>query len=160
MLLVRAGLLSVALAMAAGCNPLGATCASRQKTGAVGSASGVVGPGETRVHRLVYGTEGSQNNIDISWPNQNGAGAPHIQFFVTRVTCEQFTPSDATGACAVLARGGWVEGPVVSSLIVTNGRGNPDVLGTPAEYKLWVVGDPVQSVAYSVTTTFFYGPDC
>jgi hypothetical protein len=160
MLLIRAGLLAVAFAGAAGCNPLGATCVSRQKTGAVDSTSGVVGPGETRVHRLTYGTEGSQNDINVSWPGQGGTGAPHIQFYVTRVGCEQFTPSDATGACAVLARGGWIDGSTLSSLIVTNGRGNPDVLGTPAEYKLWVVGDAVQSVAYSVTTTFFYGPDC
>ena len=161
MLLVRAIVSAMALVAATGCNPVAATCISRQKTGAVDSTSAVVGPGETQVHRLAYGTDGSQNNIEIRWPNQNGPGAPHIQFYVTRVTCEQFTPSDATGACAVLARGGWVDGAtVVSSLIVTNGRGNPDVLGTPAEYHLWVVGDPAQSVAYSVTTTFFYGPDC
>jgi hypothetical protein len=46
------------------------------------------------------------------------------------------------------------------SLIVTNGRGNPDILGTPAEYKLWVAGDPSQSVAYSISITWFFGPDC
>ncbi len=157
---VYVGLVALAVSSGAGCNPIGATCVGRQKTGSVTSVSGAIGVGETVVHRLPYGTDGSQNNISVSWTNQSGPGAPQLQFYVTRAACETFTPADATGSCAVLARGGWSDGRVSSSLIITNGRGNPDVLGTPAEYKLWIIGDPAQGATYSVTTTWFYGPDC
>ena len=122
--------------------------------------SGTIEAGQTVVHRVAYGTEGSQNNVNVSWTGQTASNSPQLQSFVTRVTCENFTPADATGACAILARGGSFEGHIASSLVVTNGRGNPDVLGTPAEYKLWVVGDSQQPAAYSVVTTYFYGPDC
>jgi hypothetical protein len=43
--------------------------------------------------------------------------------------------------------------------LLTNGRGNPAVLGTPAEYKLWVVGDAEQSSAYAIDITWVRGPD-
>jgi len=157
---IYVGLVAVAVFSGAGCNPIGATCVGRQKTGSVTSLSGTIGVGETVVHRLPYGTDGSQNNINVTWTNQSGPGAPQLGFYVTRVTCEQFAPADATGTCAVLARGGLSDGHLVLSLVVTNGRGNPDVLGTPAEYKLWIIGDAAQAAAYTVTTTWFYGPDC
>lgn len=157
---VYAGLVALAVASGAGCNPITASCVGRQKTGPVTSVSGTIGAGETLVHRLPYGTDGSQNNISVSWTNQSGPNAPQLQFYATRASCEQFTPAEATGACAVLGRGGWSEGHLVVSIVVANGRGNPDVLGTPAEYKLWIMGDSAQAAAYSVTTTWFYGPDC
>ena len=154
------GIVALAVAGGAGCNPLAASCLGRQKTGPAASASGTIAAGETLVHRLAYGTDGSQNNVAVSWTNQSGPGAPRLQFYATRTTCEHFTPVNATGACAVLALGGWIEGHVAPTLVIANGRGNPDVLGTPAEYKLWVIGDPEQGAAYSVTATWFYGPDC
>lgn len=160
MRILRAGILACAVVSGAGCNPLAASCLSRQKTGPVASVSGTVGAGQTLVHRLPYGTDGSQNTVNVSWASQGGSGAPQVQFYATRTACENFAPENATGACAVLGRGGWFEGHIVSSLTITNGRGNPDVLGTPAEYKLWVVGDAQQSASYSVMTTWFYGPDC
>lgn len=160
MRLLRVLTLMCAVVSGTGCNPLAASCLSCQKTGPVASSSGTIGAGETLAHRLAYGTDGSQNAINVSWTNQGGPGAPQLQFYVTRAACENFEPANATGACAVIARGGWSDGHLVSTLIITNGRGNPDILGTPAEYKLWVVGDSGQGAAYSVTTTWFYGPDC
>lgn len=160
MQLLRLGIIALAIVSGAGCNPLAASCLGRQKTGPAASAIGAIEPGETLVHRLAYGTDGSQNNIAVSWANQSGPGAPQLQFYVTRTACENFTPVNPTGTCTVLARGGWIEGRVVPTLVLANGRGNPDVLGTPAEYKLWVIGDPEHGAAYSVTATWFYGPDC
>ena len=160
MVLLRVAMLACAVVSGAGCNPLAASCLSRQKTGSVASVNGTVGAGETVVHRLEYGTDGSQNTINVSWTSQGATGAPQLQFYATRTACENFTPEKATGSCALLARGGWFDGHIASSLILANGRGNPDVLGTPAEYKLWVVGDPQQSATYTVMTTWFYGPDC
>lgn len=160
MRLFQAFIVALAAAGSTGCNPLAASCLGRQKTGPAASVSGTIAAGETLVHRLAYATDGSQNNIAVSWTNQSGPGAPQLQFYVTRTDCEQFTPLRATGTCAVLARGGWNEGQVVPTFVVANGRGNPDVLGTPAEYKLWVIGDPQQGATYTVTATWFYGPDC
>jgi hypothetical protein len=160
MRVLRIGVVAIAVAGNAACSPLAASCIARQKTGPVASASGTIGAGETLVHRLPYGTDGSQNNIAVSWSNQSGPDASQLQFYATRTACENFTPANATGACAVLARGGWTEGRVAPTLVIASGRGNPDVLGTPAEYKLWVIGDSKQGASYSVTTTWFYGPDC
>lgn len=160
MTLIRGALLVSVAAWGWACSPMAATCVSRQKTGQVASFNGTVEAGQTAVHRVAYGTDGSQNNVNVTWSNQAAADGPQLQFFVTRVTCENFSPADATAACAILARGGWYDGRVATSLIITNGRGNPDVLGVPAEYKLWIVGDPAKPATYSVTTTFFYGPDC
>ena len=53
-----------------------------------------------------------------------------------------------------------VDGLAVATLIVTHGRGNPEVLGTPPEFKVWVVGDATQRVSYTLTATWFRGPDC
>jgi hypothetical protein len=89
--------------------------------------------------------------------------APRVRFFATRVDCEEFNPAGPNiGACTRLAIAGWVESGshVASTLIVTNGNGNPDVLGTPAEYKIWIAGDPERRASYSITITYFSGPDC
>ena len=126
MRLLGAGLVALVAAGGAACNPIGASCVSRQKTGLVASVSGTIGVEETVVHRLAYGTDGSQNNISVTWRSQDGTGTPRLRFYVTRVTCEGLTELNLnlTGACAVLARGGWVDGHIASTLIIANGRGN------------------------------------
>jgi hypothetical protein len=48
----------------------------------------------------------------------------------------------------------------VTMAIITHGRGNPEQLGPTAEYKIWIFGDPDQSVSYTIDITSFYGPDC
>lgn len=159
-MILRVAMLALAVGSGTGCSLLGPACISRQQTGAVASLSGTAEAGQTQVHRVPYGTDGSQNNVNVSWTGQGQSGGAQLQFYATRTACENFDPASASGACAILGQGGWSQGHVVTSLIITNGRGNPDVLGMPAEYKLWVVGDPQRSAAYSVTTTWFYGPDC
>ncbi len=77
----------------------------------------------------------------------------------TEVGCVDFRPPPAanSGECSVFALA-VSEG--VTTLTIANGRGNPDRLGSPPEYKLWVVGDPEQSVRYTIDVTWFRGPDC
>jgi hypothetical protein len=65
-----------------------------------------------------------------------------------------------SGECAVLGSAGTVGEIVVDQLTITHGRGNPETLGAQAQYKLWVVGDPGQSVHYTLSATWFFGPDC
>jgi len=69
-------------------------------------------------------------------------------------------PAINTDACAVLGGAGSFDGRIATTLIIANGRGNPDSLGSPAEYKLWVVGDSEQSTRYTLNITWFFGPDC
>jgi hypothetical protein len=105
--------------------------------------------------------------------------------WATKVDCVDFTPPadpnaslPAVGACADLGIAGWRLSPtarpcavnrtcdpvfsdlVQNSLIITNGQGNPDKLGPNPQYKLWVMGDPGQSATYSLSITWFRGPDC
>ena len=169
--------LGLATIGATGCGVTGPSCVGQQKRGDVFSLDGEVGAGAVAVHRVQYGTDGSQNDVKISWPGQM-SGAPRIKVYATRVGCTDFSPAAATGACALVGSAGGTLSPnarpcvtahtcqptdddiIQNSLIITNGRGNPDVLGTPAEYKLWVVGDPEASVRYSISATYFSGPDC
>jgi hypothetical protein len=161
----------------AGCGIVAPSCLDRQKRGAVFSLDGEVGAGSVAVHRVQYGTEGSQNDLQITWPGQM-SGAARIKVYATSVGCVDFSPAAASGACALVGGAGGTLSPtprpcvtahtcqpsdediIQSSLTITNGQGNPDVLGTPAEYTLWVVGDPQAAVRYSITATYFRGPDC
>lgn len=104
-------------------------------------------------------------------------GNPRIKVYATKVDCVDFSPNQ-TGACANIGGGGGTLSPtarpcvidrtcqpeaddiVQNSLTVTHGAGNPEVLGQPAEYKLWVVGDPARHVSYGIEITWFRGPDC
>lgn len=156
-----------ALAVAALLLPLGAcritgpSCIDRQEQGTVVTVSGSVAAAEVVVHRLSYDTRGSQNDVRIDWPGQLDADGPRLTIYATLVTCEQFTlPADANaGDCAILTQAGWVSpGIVVTSLTLTHGRGNPERLGTPPEYKLWITSD--RPTSYSIIVSYFFGPDC
>lgn len=177
--------LSILGVSANGCGIVGPSCLSQQKTGAVATVSGEVGPREVTVHRVPYGTEGSQNDVNVSWTGQFTPNGPQIRVYATKIDCVDFTPpgdpinaSSDSGPCGNIGGFGSVLSQtarpcartntcrvessdlVQTSLMVVNGRGNPDRLGFPAEYKLWVVGDSRQSVTYTIGTTWFYGPDC
>lgn len=143
------------------CDLLGPTCLGRQQRGSVTTITGRVEPGQIAAHRVRYETSGSQNDAHIQWDGDRRADGPRINVYATRAACIDFDPSTASGACAILSRAGALPGGnIASTLIVTNGRGNPEVLGQPAEYKLWVVGDPLQTAHYTISITWFYGPDC
>jgi len=156
---------------------LGPSCVSKQKTGAVFSIDGDVAAGAIAMHRVPYGTEGSQNNLRVSWGGQP-SGTIRIKVYATKIGCVDFSPARATGDCTIIGHPGGTLSPtarpcvsantcqptdddiIQNSLTVVSGQGNPDILGSPAEYKLWVVGDSQLAVHYTISATFFAGPDC
>jgi len=165
----------VLLTGATGCAGLRAkACLQQQQRGNVFYLSGEVAPGGNTVHKVLYGTEGSQNNIKITWSGQWGPGGPRLTLYATRTVCMNAAevgtsgtiwrpPGQVAPPCATVGNknGIMVEGEFVQTgLIITNGRGNPDVLGSPAEYKLWIFGDPDKRALYSIVSSYFYGPDC
>ena len=157
--------IGILMATTPACGLVGPSCLSRQHEGSVTSLTGEVAAGRIAVHRVPYGTEGSQNDIQITWDGQWVASGPRIRVYTTKVDCVDFTPERGAGPCASVGSSGGFAEPgtgqfVQTSLIVTNGRGNPDILGSPPEYKLWVVGDADRATRYSITITWFYGPDC
>jgi hypothetical protein len=155
--IVCVGLLVLA---GAGCNPLGPSCLERREEGTLAGDSGSVDAGETSMHVVAYDTRGSQNDVRLSWSGQSAADGPQLRAYATRADCQTFTlPAESnTGACAVLASAGRSPTGTSTTLIVTHGRGNPERLGSPPEFKLWVVSDRLTS--YSFTIRWFFGPDC
>ena len=135
------------------CGLVGPSCVARQERGSVASFDGQVDAGAIAMHQVRYGTEGSQNNVEVSY--DLSSHPPRLRIYATRIACADFRPSMTATApeCAVLASG-------ERSLIVTHGRGNPAQLGPAPEYRLWIVGDEARSVRYHVEITYFYGPDC
>lgn len=162
MKVVRRLVLVSTLVAECGCGLIGPSCLGRQRRGTVAVVSGEVGPGGISVHRVTYDIEGSQNNVDLVWPESNRVGGPRLVAYATRAACDSFgLPASAnTGECRVLAATPSVNGVGVATLIVTHGRGNPEVLGMPPEFKVWVVGDDTRRVSYMLTVTWSRGPDC
>ena len=147
------------------CGLVGPSCLARQHKGTVATLTGDVAAGAIAVHRVAYGTDGSQNDVDISWIGQSDANGPRIKLYATKVDCDRFVADTYTGPCAIIGSASGFTDPttgrfVQSSLTLTHGRGNPEVLGSPPEYKLWVVGDSSKNTSYRITITWFYGPDC
>ena len=150
------------IACSSGCAWIGPSCVGRQQRGTVTTLEGTVAAGEIVSYQVRYETRGSQNDARFVWDGQPPATAPRIRIHATRIACTDFQapPHVNSGACAVLASGGWSELGLPSAMIVTHGRGNPEVLGSPAEYKIWIVGDAERSARYTINITWFYGPDC
>jgi len=160
-------LLALMVAFGPGCGLVGPSCLAQTERGTVTSLRGEVAARMLAVHQVTYGSEGSQNDVNITWRGQFDSGGPRLRVYATRVGCEEFVPSNtapAGGPCASIGSAGGIRAPeddfIQTSLIVTNGRGNPDILGAPPDYRLWVVGDSSQNATYTMTITWFYGPDC
>lgn len=144
-----------------GCDLIGPSCLARQERGTVATVRADVAAGQVVSHRVAYDARGSQNDIHFSWVNQGDAAGPRVSIYATRAECDFTAPSQTSaGACAILARGGWIDGVRVASMSITHGRGNPEQLGSPPEYKLWIVGDAAQRASYVLEITWFFGPDC
>jgi hypothetical protein len=148
------------LLLSAGCGLVGPHCTNRQERGTAAIITGSVGAGEVMVHRVAYDTRGSQNDARIDWPGRQDPDAARLTVYATLASCEGFVlPADTnSGACAVVARGGWSAQGIATSLTVAHGRGNPEQFGNPAEYKLWITSD--RSTSYSIVVSYFFGPDC
>jgi hypothetical protein len=162
---------------ATGCGLTGPSCLDQQKRGDVTSVAGEVGAGAIAMHVVPYGTEGSQNDLRISWPGQS-SGSPVLKVYATKIGCASFSPTTPSSGCGTIGSPGGTLSPnarpcvtahtcqptdddiVQNSLTIASGQGNPDIIGSPAQYKLWVVGDPSVAVRYSITITWFRGPDC
>ena len=146
-----------------GCDLLAPTCLGRQHRGTATEVLARIDAGQIIVHRLSYDTRGSQNDVEITWADQTLADGPRLRTYATKVGCETepLPGVNGTGDCRILSSAGSLDsGNFASRLIVTHGRGNPEVLGTPPEFKVWIVGDPSRSALYTMTQTWFYGPDC
>lgn len=143
-----------------GCSLFGPYCLAQREEGPVTSIEGTVGPGELVMHRVRYDTRGSQNDADLLWGGMNAPDGPQLNVYATRATCEAFAlpASENSGDCAILASGGWTPQGVARTVIVTHGRGNPERLGTPPEYNLWVTAD--RFTGYTISISYFFGPDC
>ncbi len=155
---------AAALVLASGpaCGLVGPSCLERQQRGHVTTLDGEVAAGQVVSHLVPYETSGSQNDAALSWDSQSSPNPARIRAFATRTTCTDFQPPPAanSGDCAVLAAAGWNEVGIARTLIVTHGRGNPERLGSPPEYRIWIVGDAERSARYTIAITWFYGPDC
>jgi hypothetical protein len=123
---------------------------------------GVVAAQQVVSHLVLYETRGSQNDANLTWTDQFGPSGPRLTFHATRAECSNFQPPPAAngGHCTILASAGWTPAGIANTLIVTHGRGNPERLGSPPEYKIWVTGDPGRAAQYAIDITWFYGPDC
>jgi hypothetical protein len=157
---MRHGAIALMVLGASGCAVVGPSCMERQQSGHVATINGSVAAGGVARHEVMYASDGSQNDVNLTWSGQRSASPPRLAFYATRATCEAFDPAAPQGGCAILGRGGWADGHIATTLIVTNGRGNPDVLGVPPVYRIWVVGDPDVASAYTMDITWFFGPDC
>lgn len=158
--MVRAAATGLFLLAVWGCGIVGPSCIDQQERGQVFTLTGDVSAGQITSHRVPYETRGSQNDVNVSWVGDAQPDGPRIALHATRVGCADFRQPAGDGVCSILGSAGWINGHLVTSFVIPNGRGNPDILGSPAEYKLWIVGDPHQSARYTVTATWFYGPDC
>ena len=146
-----------------GCILIGPSCLAQQSRGTAETILGQIGAGQTVVHRLAYEARGSQNDVEISWSGQTDATGARIRVYATRIGCETEPRPGIIGMgdCQTLSIAGTLDsGSIATRLIITHGRGNPEVLGTPAEFKVWVVGDAARSTVYTLTQTWFHGPDC
>lgn len=142
------------------CSLIGPTCVGRQDRGTVVALEGEVDAGAMTAHRVRYDAAGSQNDVQLR--TDGPTGREGLRAYATYADCLDFTPAaaGATGSCAVLAAGGALDGPFVTTLVITHGRGNPELLGTLPAYVLWVVGDPAHRTRYTLDITWFRGPDC
>lgn len=142
------------------CSPIGPSCVARQDRGTVVAFEGEVDAGATTAHRVRYDPAGSQNVVQLRTDGPAGREGPRV--YATRADCLDFTPAGAggAGACAVLAAGGALDGVFVTTLVIAHGRGNPEILGSPPAYVLWVVGDPERRTRYTLDITWSRGPDC
>ena len=144
----------------AGCSLLAPTCLAQQERHYSEPETATIQAGEVIVLRRPYDSRGSQNDIGIDWSGR--LDGTTLQAFVTRADCESGPEPEAlfTSACRVLARGGSVGGVNIINMIVTHGRGNPEVLGNPPAFKIWLHGDPMRSTVYTLRQSSFHGPDC
>lgn len=176
---MRMMILATAFALCSyGCNVIGPSCLSQRHSGAVTTITAQVSAGAIVSHKVSYGTQGSQNNLEIRWTDQSSKDGPRIRVYATLLDCVDFTPRSANGICSDIGGFGGIISPnarpcavahtcspepddlIQTSKIITNGHGNPETLGNPPEYKLWVVGDSQQTTNYTISITWFYGPDC
>lgn len=106
----------------------------------------------------------ASNTIEVTWPGAGAPGGPRLWFVATRSACSAFPREvalDPSSPCAVLAEAGQRhDGPLVSSMTVTHGRGNPAVLGTPPDYRVWIVNDATAPTPFTLDARWSFGPDC
>ena len=97
--------IAVMMLGASGCAVVGPSCIERRQSGHVATLNGSVAAGGVARHAVTYASEGSQNDVHLTWPGQLAAAPPRLAFYATRATCEAFDPAAPLGPCAILGRG-------------------------------------------------------
>ncbi|CAN5852358.1 hypothetical protein BH24ACI5_BH24ACI5_10220 [soil metagenome] len=184
------GTLLLIVAASQGCALLGWNCRRGQKTGDVTTITGRVEAGQLVSHLVPYDQQGTQNDVRISWPGQSGTDAPRLRVYATSASCQEFTappvdtftPGTPSTDRRTVPRGPAPQprpGSEADPCVVMSGRqfmftstgelvqdglvvaGGPEQLKPDLhEYKLHVVGDQRLPVTYSISVTWFRGPDC
>jgi hypothetical protein len=161
-------IMAVAVVAASGCGLVGPSCLDQKKSGLVAVVSGRLEAGQVVSHLVPYDTRGSQNDAKITFTGQGTLTGPRVMVYATPASCVNFRPPTPTdpglnqGDCTPIGNPGGYLGPdgaLVPTTLTLTGPGN----GAPAgfhEYKLFVVGDPAQAASYSISITWFSGPDC
>src|SRR5262245_21084285 len=115
-----------------GCDLLGPSCLSRQHRGFGPAITGQIAAGEIRSIQVHYETEGSQNDLKVSWGDQYTTGGPRIRVYATKLECLDFRPPQDMASPQVQTSPScaWIGGPsgiepsgrfIQTALTVTNG---------------------------------------
>jgi hypothetical protein len=147
--------------LSAECGIIGPSCLGQQQRRVGESIVGYVEAGATTMHLLTYDVAGSENDIAFDWNGRLAPQSLRLRAYATRAGCVSGPVWDpGAGDCTILSAAGSHDGIYASNLTVTHGRGNPNVLGTPPAFKIWVFGDPNNATDYVLRPSSFLGPDC
>lgn len=146
-------LLVAVLLASPGCN----TCMDQQKRGPVTSGSGHVNKGTADSVLVSYDSQGTQNDVQFEWTDKAKAGAPILQIYATSADCMKYDQDNS--ACVSIGQRQGTNGPngehIVDHITISTSE-----LHGATQYRLQVIGDPLQGADYSYSITWFSGPDC
>jgi hypothetical protein len=179
--------LAVAAALSSGCAAAGWACRQGQKSGDVVTLSGRIVPGQVITHIVPYDQQGHQNDIHLSWVPDVPAGDPRIRIYATSLECSTFVPpADPIAPSTPSARRHQEPRTLPPAIIhpktpcsdlgtalstrLPSGELSQHTLLVPGgpgqrrpwlrEYRLHLVAGGGSAASYTVSISWFRGPDC
>lgn len=167
---IRTALLAVAVTGTAGCF-LRMPCGLKHGTGV--TTDGTVAAGEHSTHTLSL-TPGAQNDVYVTPRDTTQIGVTYT-IYVTSVGCSTFSPNTPKwfpsypvipqDPCAVISVDTLKQQRVVTAVRAKYGLGAhtrvfAHEVGGANQFKLWIIGDSRQRVAFDVSVTWTSGHDC